>query len=145
MVRVEVSATIKRPIEDVFAVMSDSTNRPKWQSNVSEMTKTSDGPIGVGTTWHAVSKMFGRRVEGDAEYIGFEANRTFSMKSATPFPTTMTYAFESVDGGTRVDQVVDAEPSGLYKMAGPLLAKGAKRDMQNYLDSLRDLMEDDAL
>jgi len=67
------------------------------------------------------------------------------MKSATPFPTTMTYTFESVDGGTRVDQVVDAEPSGLYKVAGPLLAKGAKRDMQTYLDYLRDLIEDDAL
>jgi len=49
------------------------------------------------------------------------------------------------DGGTRVDQAVDAEPSGLYKLAGPLLASGAKRDMQNHLDNLRGLMEGDAL
>ena len=143
--RVEVSTTIKRPIEDVFAVMSDSTNRPKWQSSVSEMTKTSDGPIGVGTIWHAISKLFGRRVEGDAEYTEFEVNRTFSMKSTTPFPTTMAFTFESVAGGTRVDQLVDAEPSGLYRLAGPLLTTGARRDMQKYLDSLRDLMEADAL
>jgi hypothetical protein len=60
------------------------------------MTKTSYGPIGVGTTWHAVSKMFDRRVAGGAESIGFEPNRVFSMKSASPFPTTMTYTFESV-------------------------------------------------
>lgn len=143
--RVEVSTTIKRPIEEVFAVMSDSTDRPKWQSNVAEMKKTSDGPIGVGTTWHAISKLFGRRVEGDAEYSKFELNHSFSMKSATPFPTTMTYTFKSVDGGTRVDQIVDAEPGGLYRLAGPLLATGAKRDMQGYLDKLRDLMEADAL
>jgi len=145
MMRVEVSTTIKRPIEEVFAVMSDSTNRPKWQSSVSEMTKTSDGPIGVGTTWHAISKLFGRRVEGDAEYTEYEANRTFSMKSTTPFPTTMVFTFEAVAGGTRVDQAVDAEPSGLHKLAGPLLASGAKRDMQNHLDNLRGLMEGDAL
>ena len=139
--RVEVSTTIKRPVEEVFAVMSDSTNRPRWQSNVTEMTKTSDGPIGVGTTWHAVSKLFGRRVEGDAEYTKFELNRSFSMRSPTPFPTAMTYTFKSVAEGTRVDQIVDAEPSGLYRLAGPLLATGAKRDMQGYLHGLRDLME----
>lgn len=124
--------------------MSDSTNRPKWQSSVSEMTKTSDGPIGLGTTWHAISKLFGRRAEGDAEYVEFEMNRRFSIRSATPFPTTMAYTFESVAGGTHVEQVVDAEPSGLYKLAGPLLAIGAKRDMQSYLDSLKDVMEADA-
>lgn len=143
--RVEVSTTIKRPIEDVFAVMSDSTNRPKGQSSVTEMTKTSDGPIGVGTTWHAISKLFGRRVEGDAEYTEFDANRRFGMRSASPFPTTMTYTFGSVADGTRVDQVVDAEPGGLHRLAGPLLATGAKRDMQGHLDRLKDLMEADAL
>ena len=49
MVRAEVSTTVKRPIEQVFAVMSDASKNPKWASGISETTKTSDGPIGVGT------------------------------------------------------------------------------------------------
>lgn len=145
MVRVELSTTIKRPIEEVFAVMSDSSNRPKWMSGVDEFAKTSDGPIGVGTTWHGAGKFLGRRVESNAEYTEFETNRRFTWRSSTPFPTTMTYAFESVEGGTRVDQVAEAEPSGFFKLVGPLLGSAVKRQFQSDLDNLRDLMEGDAL
>ena len=32
MARFDVSTTIKRPVEDVFAVMSNVGNNPKWSS-----------------------------------------------------------------------------------------------------------------
>ena len=145
MIRAEVSTTIKRPIEEVFALMSDASNRPKWMSGVSEFTKTSDGPIGVGTTWHGAGRFLGRRMESDAEYTEFEANRMFSTKAPSPFPNTMAFTFESVADGTRVNQTVDAEPGGFFKLAGPLLASAVKRQFQSDLDNLRDLMEGDAL
>jgi len=142
---VQISTTIKRPIEDVFAVMSDSSNRPKWMSGADGFTKTSDGPIGVGTTWHGAGKMFGRRVETDIEYTEFEAGRSFTTKSATPFPNTMAFTLESVDDGTRVTQTVDGEPGGFFKLAGPLLAAAFKRLFQGNLDNLKDLMEGEEL
>lgn len=145
MARIEARTTIKRPIEEVFAVLSDSSNRPKWVSGVSEFTKTSDGPIGVGTTWHGVGSFLGRRTESDAEYSDFEADRTFTMKATAPFLTSMAFAFESVANGTRVDLTVDAEPTGLYKLAGPLLVSGARRQFQSDLDKLRNLMDANAL
>jgi uncharacterized protein YndB with AHSA1/START domain len=145
MVRAEVSTTIKRPVEEVFAVMSDASRNPQWLSTVSETTKTSDGPIGVGTTWHGVGKFLGRRIESDTEYTEFEPNRKFTLKATTPFPMTIAFTFESVSGDTRVDQVVDAEPGGFFKLAGPLLVAAAKRQFKNDLDTFRDLMEGDAL
>lgn len=145
MVRAEVSTTIKRPIEEVFALMSDSSNAPKWVSGWTESKKTSDGPIGVGTTWHGVGKFLGRRMDNDSEYTEFEANRKFTFKSATPFPTTMAFTFESIGGGTRVRQTVDAEPGGFFKLAAPVLVTAAKRQFQSDLENLRDLMEADAL
>ena len=143
--RAEVSTTIKRPIEEVFAVMSDSSKNAKWVSGASETTKTSDGPIGVGTTWHGVGKFLGRRLETDIAYTEFARNRKFALEMTTPFPTTIAFTFESVAGGTRVNQVVDAEPGGFFKLAGPLLVAAAKRQFQNDLDNLRDLMEGGAL
>lgn len=140
MLRVEASTTIKRPIDEVFAVASDSANRPKWVSGVVEFAKTSDGPIGVGTTWHGVGKFMGRRIESDAVYTVFQANRKFTMDGTKPFPTMMAFTFESVADGTRVDLTVDAEPGGLYRLLGPLLASGAKRQFQSDLDNLKDLM-----
>ena len=58
---------------------------------------------------------------------------------------TVALTFESVAGGTRVDQVFDGEPGGFFKLVGPLLVAAAKRQFQNDLDNFRDLMEGDAL
>jgi uncharacterized protein YndB with AHSA1/START domain len=145
MVRAEVSTTIKRPVEEVFAALSDATKNQEWLSAVSETTKTSDGPIGVGTTYHSVGKFLGRRMESDVTYTEFEPNRRYVFETTTPFPMTAAFTFESVAGGTRVDQVVDAEPGGFFKLAGPLLVAAAKRQFKNDLDNFRDLMEAGAL
>jgi uncharacterized protein YndB with AHSA1/START domain len=145
MVRAEISTTIKRPVEEVFAVMSDASKNPWWLLGVSETTKTSDGPIGVGTTWHGVGKFLGRRMESDTVYAEFEPNRKLTLEATTPFPMTIAFTLESVSGGTRVEQVVDAEPGGFFKLAGPLLVAAAKRQLKNDLDNFRDLMEGDAL
>jgi uncharacterized protein YndB with AHSA1/START domain len=145
MVRAEVSTTVKRPVEEVFSVMSDASKNPRWASGISETTKTSDGPIGVGTTWHGVGKFLGRRIESDTRYTEFEPNHKVTTEITTPFPMTITYSFESTAGGTRVDQVVDAEPGGFFKLVGPLLVTAAKRQFKNDLDNFRDLMEADAL
>lgn len=145
MARAEVSTTIERPVEEVFAVISDASQDAKWISSVNETTKTSDGPIGVGTTWHSVGKFLGRRIEMDITYTEFEPNRNLTFDMTGPFAATMTFTFESGAGGTRVVQVVDGEPGGFFKLVGPLFTSAAKRQFQNDLDNLRDLMEGDAL
>ncbi len=145
MVRAELSVTIKRPIEEVFAAMSDASKNAQWVSGVSETTKTSDGPIGVGTTYHSVGRFLGHRMESDITYTEFEPNRSYAFETTTPFPVTATFTYESVADGTRVVQDVEAEPGGFFKLVGPLLVAAAKRQFQNDLDNLRDLMEADAL
>ncbi len=44
------SLVINRPAEQVFAFISDLENDPPWTS-VAEMSWTSQGPIGIGTTF----------------------------------------------------------------------------------------------
>lgn len=145
MARVEASTTIKRPIDEVFAVLSDASNSPKWSSGMQTVTKTSDGPIGLGTTYHSTSKQLGRHLEGDSRVTEFEADRRYAVTASTPFPVTITWVVETVDGGTRVDQTVDAEPGGLFKLAQPLLVTMMKRQVQGDLETLRDLLEANAL
>ncbi len=67
MARLECSVTIDRPVEEVFAFLSNYENDPKWSSATVEGKKTSEGPIGVGTTWRSVSKVLGRRTEVELE------------------------------------------------------------------------------
>lgn len=45
---------ITRPIEDVFALLSDLENIPRWNYAIIETRKVSEGPIGVVATYHQV-------------------------------------------------------------------------------------------
>jgi uncharacterized protein YndB with AHSA1/START domain len=143
--RIETSVTIKRPVAEVFAVLSDWANAPTWISGMQSVTKTSDGPIGVGTTYDGVGKALGRRIDADFTLSEFEANRRFVITSTRPSPSTMTFVFDSVDGGTRVDRTMDSDPASFFKLAEPVLLPLMKRQMQNDFAALRDLMEANAL
>ena len=68
---------IDRPIEEVFAFLSDFENIPKWNYYVLEVRQLSENPIGTGTTYHQVRKTD----EQDFHITEFEANRTVAVKT----------------------------------------------------------------
>ncbi len=146
MARAEFSTTIKRPVEDVFAVISNIENTPKWTSGALEAKQTSPGPIGVGTTARSVNKFLGRRIENESEITEFEPNRKYSWQSTSgPFPLQGSVTLAQIEGGTRVNSIIEAEPAGFFRLAEPLIVSIAKRQFQSDLDNLKDLMEANAL
>ncbi len=146
MAQVEISTTIKRPVEDVWAVISNVENNPKWSSAALEAKQTSTGPIGVGTTARYVGKFLGRRIESESVVTEFEPNRKYTWDSTSgPFPIKGSVTLEPIEGGTRVNATFDAEPAGFFKLAEPLVMSMGKRQFQGDLDNLKDLMEANAL
>lgn len=146
MAKIEISTVINRPVEEVFAVLSNAENGPKWNSSSLETKKTSAGPIGVGTTWRSVGDLIGQRVESETEIVEYEPNRSYATKSKSgPFPVENRVTFERVEGGTRVSAILKGEPGGFFKMAEPLVVRLAKRQFEAALANLKDLMEAHAL
>lgn len=145
MLKVESSTVINRPVEEVFAILSNLENYPKWDPGFVEVTKISQGPIGVGTKWHAFQKMLGQRLEAEAELTEYEPNRKATQKAKSPFPMQVQITFGSVEGGTRVNMRLEGEPGGFFKLAEPLVANMAKRNIEGDLANLKDLMEAYAL
>ena len=146
MLKIESTTVINRPIEEVFAVLSDLENNPKWSSGFLEVKKTSDGSIGIGTTWRAVQSVLSRRIESEAEVTEYEPNRKFAVKTkAGPIPAKVRNSFEPVDKGTRLNFTFEAEPGGFFKLAEPLLGNMVKRSFETDLANLKDLMEAHAL
>ncbi len=140
MAQTKISTVINRPVEEVFAVLSNPENSPKWISGIIEVKKTSEGPIGVGTTWRTVRTFLGQRMEEESEFTEYEPNWRFATKSkAGPIPAKSQATFESVEGGTRVD--VEGELGGFFKLAEPLLMKMLKRQVEADLANLKNLME----
>jgi len=100
----------------------------------------------VGTTTRSVSTILGRRIEFEFEITEFEPNRKWAGRSKSgPFPVQASVTFEPIEGGTRVNQTIEAEPGGFFKLAEPLMMSMGKRQFQNDLDNLKDLMEANAL
>ena len=68
---------IDRPIDEVFAFLSDFENIPKWNYYVLEVRQLSESPIGIGTTYHQERKTD----QQDFRIIEFEPNNTVAVKT----------------------------------------------------------------
>jgi uncharacterized membrane protein len=73
----ENTIVIERPIDELFAFLSDFENIPKWNYYVLEVRQLSESPIGVGTTYHQVRKTD----EQDFRIIEFEPDHTIAVKT----------------------------------------------------------------
>ena len=77
MLEFENTIAIERPIDEVFAFLSDFENIPKWNYYVLEVRQLSESPIGIGTTYHQLRKSD----QQDFRIIEFEANNTVAVKT----------------------------------------------------------------
>jgi len=145
MPRVVASTTIKRPVEEVWAVVGDPTNTPKWRDSLLSVEKTSDAPMRVGSTFRGTGSMFGRHNRTEFTVAEVEVNRKLAVTTVTPFPFTITLALEPADKGTRIRMIADMQPRGFFKLAQPIMMTMGKRNNQNDLEKLRDLLESGAL
>ena len=77
MLEFENTIAIERPIDEVFAFLSDFENIPKWNYYVLEVKQLSESPIGIGTTYHQVRKTD----QQDFRIIEFEPDHTVAVKT----------------------------------------------------------------
>ena len=77
MLEFENAVDVDRPIDEVFAFLSDFENIPKWNYYVIEVRQLSEGPIAIGTTYHQVRKTD----EQEFHITEFETNRTVAVKT----------------------------------------------------------------
>ncbi len=142
MTKLEQSVVINRPIEEVFAFVADIEKSPQWMSELVEAKQTSEGPVGVGTTFSAVATPLGRRAESTQEVTEYEPSSKFAIKSTSgPVASEDEYTFESVAGGTKVTRVVNAEMAGFFKLAEPLVVRMMGRQFKTNFAHLKDLLE----
>jgi uncharacterized protein YndB with AHSA1/START domain len=142
MIRVEHSVTIDRPPSEVFTYMCDADKLPEWQSTALEARWETTGPIAVGSRAVEVRKFLGRRMESRMEVTAFEQDRELSFRVLDgPVQFQVIQKLEAVDGGTRIDVVLEGEPGGFFKLAEPLVARAAKRQLEGDSATMKDILE----
>jgi uncharacterized membrane protein len=142
MIKEHGSVIIRRPVEEVFAYVSDLTHSPDWQAQLVEARKLTDGPVGVGTRYAFVRQFMGRKIEAANEFVAHEPNRKVQFRFASgPMPGQGTYLFEATPDGTKLTSTVELEPGGLSRLAAPLIASSLRREIAAGLPVLKELLE----
>ena len=140
--KLESSIVINRPTETVWAYMSNFEKTSTWNPATVEMRLTSEPPLREGSTYTWVGQFLGRRIESNAEVTVFEPNREFAYKIVSgPFPGTASNRLESVAGSTQVVLTSEADMSGFFKLAEPVLAAITRRQLDGMLANLKDILE----
>ena len=118
MAAADVEASIARPVEDVFAVLTDPEKTGRWFPVDVEEHWTSPPPHGVGSTRHAVIRMLGRTTENDAVVTAYEPPHRGALEvRSAGVVTRVLLDFAAVDGGTRVHVSMDATSHGPMRLA----------------------------
>lgn len=135
------TTVIARPVDEVSAYVLDVSNDASWRYGVDESgyrsgDSFSPGSIGytragaVEAEWKVLSSIPGQSVDWDL--------------LDGPFKGRGGYRFQSVEGGTRFTLVSDVEPTGFYRLLGPLFEWMGRRRNQSDVERLRTILESPA-
>ncbi len=141
MINHQMQIWIHRPVDQVFAFLSNKENDLQWQSGLVEVHQP-PGPVQVGTRITEVYSFLGRKMDGTLEVTEYQANRRMTTKSTSgPFPIQYTYTLEPVNDGTQFTIVMEMRPEGFFALTEPIVGANLKKDMESGLASLKQVLE----
>lgn len=142
MVRVEVSTTIDRPTDQVFAFVEDEANIPKWDSDLIKSTKTSEGPTDVGTTFHLDIKPFMGVTEAEGSVVAYRENELIELLfDLKKMESHVSHIFRSGGNSTHFTRRVEVEPRGFLKFMQPMMKGMIRKRNNEFLATLKQLIE----
>ena len=145
MISAESTVDIERPVDEVFAFVSDCRNEPRWHMDVVAAEPIGGEPIGVGTRerW----KMFGGRWENIMRVVRFMPNELIELdgeRRAMGIHISLRYTIQPVASGSRFSRRFNAEMTGVGRLLEPMYRLGAPRRNRQFTRNLKAVLEDPA-
>jgi len=144
MTHLEHTVTIARPVEEVWDYVMDARNDPKWITNVIEVGKGADQPVEPGLEIEETMKFYGVRLSTTLTVTEHEPPTHSAVDVRGPVDGRGSYRLEPVDGGTRFTMTMDTDAHGFFKLAEPVFARMARRDVTSSVETLKDILESGA-
>ncbi len=143
MVNVRSSVVINKPIEEVFAFITTPENDAKWYIGVESRDHTPGEPAGVGSTSQSTIRFAGLSLTVEWEVTAYDPPTAIKVKTqAGHVPVEASYTFESMNGGqTKLTVEGEAEVSGVFELAEPLVERMAQRQWDASFENLKDVLE----
>jgi carbon monoxide dehydrogenase subunit G len=133
------SVRIERPAEVVWDYFTDVSNDPDWNPSAIKARRTSDGPLGVGSTFHVVRKMSGPM---DLEYTEYSRPLRWSLRGVG---RGMSFTYDAdlkpSGTGTELTSQMNLDPKGVYAVASPLIRMVTKKQLEQVHAALKHKLE----
>lgn len=143
--RFEKSIVINAPADKVFAYVSDLANMSEWGSFTTAVVKTSDGPIGVGTTFDAGGKQFGKHTDKTTVTEYTPGKRFASESTGDAGHTRNTFELEDQGGATKLTKALEFVKRNLSTtLASPVVKRAVPKSLEKDLSRIKANVEGSA-
>ena len=142
MTHIAGEVVIKAPVDEVFDLVADERNEPRYNPRIVRAKKVSDGPVGVGARFVAEPRNTGSKggmtltiAEYDRPHLLHNLVRSSYMHADG------TLTFDEVEGGTRLRWDWNMAMVGPMRILSPVLALiGPGWERRNWV-GLKEYME----
>jgi uncharacterized membrane protein len=139
MINIEKSIVINKPVEQVFAYVSDGSKASSWQGGLEAVENPTTE---VGSHYTEVRKFVGREMRSVLEITAFEPNTLWASRVVKgPVPYNVSAKFAPQEGGTRLTLRLDGEPTGFFKMAEGMVKGQLEKSMEEDLSRVKGILE----
>jgi len=141
--RFESRVTVDRPIEEVWALLTDPFNIPRFGRSMLGLRKTSPGPTGVGAVWQGRMNFLGseRNIIGVVTEWDPPRAATWSGTAAGMGSGSIRQTLDVAADGTKVVRAIEVEPEGIFRLTWPILAISLRRVIRGDPERIKRFIE----
>lgn len=146
----EAKAAIERPLEDVFAFVSNPNNETMWHTQILQVRPAGGsaerselpGSWSDGSTWMVTASFMGRRMESEVQVTGFEPDHRIEFTTRSgPVRPIATCRFEGADGATLFTRRTEIPLKGIFRLMKPLIQRDAIRRQERHIENLKRILQ----
>jgi uncharacterized protein YndB with AHSA1/START domain len=135
MIEHQLEVTLEQSAERAFDFFVDFRNEPAWNPDCLIVEKTSDGPIGIGTTFTGKMRRIG---PSESEIVALDRPGHCSVVDRSRGAEgTVDFRFTPHDGGTRMKVTMRMQPRGPMRLLEPVMARVVKRMLADLPEKMR--------
>ncbi len=143
MLKFSADLKVNRPVDKVFAWLTNADNQGKFDKSSLKMEVLTPGPWRTGSQLRELRDLGGRKTVVLSEIAELEPNRRFVVRSKTGPGWLGIWNFEPEGAGTRLHWTGQLTMKGIARLLEPLIGKQMRSQIGQQFAQLSHLIEDE--
>ncbi len=138
--KVKHAVVIARPIDEVFAFVTNLQNETRWQPEI-KLVKL-EGPLQAGSTFREIRVTFGRIYDWHFRITEFDQPHRITIDTINGAARYRgSRIFEAVEGGTKVSEIGELEMPRFLRPLNSLFSWLSRRPLRLAYSRLKEMLE----